>query len=81
MLQDRVVDFILCDINLPLRDGLEFVKQLPGVAKCHRGPCRILPFRLSPWQFCPNLKSLDRLLTGSSRPSGIALNEQVRTRI
>jgi two-component system chemotaxis response regulator CheY len=31
VLQDNVVDLILCDINMPVMDGLEFVKQLPGV--------------------------------------------------
>jgi two-component system chemotaxis response regulator CheY len=25
------VDLILCDINMPVMDGLEFVKQLPGI--------------------------------------------------
>jgi two-component system, chemotaxis family, chemotaxis protein CheY len=31
VLQDKVVDLILCDINMPVMDGLEFVKQLSGV--------------------------------------------------
>ncbi len=30
-LQQNKVDLILCDINMPVMDGLEFVKQLPGV--------------------------------------------------
>jgi len=30
-LQENKVDLILCDINMPVMDGLEFVKQLPGV--------------------------------------------------
>jgi two-component system chemotaxis response regulator CheY len=25
------VDLILCDINMPVMDGLEFIQQLPGV--------------------------------------------------
>jgi two-component system chemotaxis response regulator CheY len=31
VLQQNKVDLILCDINMPVMDGLEFVKQLPGV--------------------------------------------------
>ena len=30
-LQENQVDLILCDINMPVMDGLEFIKQLPGV--------------------------------------------------
>jgi len=30
-LGQRKVDLILCDINMPIMDGLEFVKQLSGV--------------------------------------------------
>ena len=28
---DNAVDLILCDINMPVMDGLEFVKQIAGV--------------------------------------------------
>jgi two-component system, chemotaxis family, chemotaxis protein CheY len=31
VLQDKQVDLILCDINMPIMDGLEFVKQLAGL--------------------------------------------------
>jgi two-component system chemotaxis response regulator CheY len=31
VLQAGTVDLILCDINMPVMDGLEFIKQLAGV--------------------------------------------------
>ncbi len=31
VLKEKRVDLILCDINMPVMDGLEFVKQLSGV--------------------------------------------------
>ncbi len=37
-LLDNQVDIILCDINMPIMDGLEFVKQLPGVANAKGVP-------------------------------------------
>jgi len=32
VLSEHRVDLILCDINIPVMDGLEFIKQLPAVA-------------------------------------------------
>ena len=37
-LQQKKVDLILCDINMPVMDGLEFVKQLPGMANAKGVP-------------------------------------------
>ncbi|HZE24856.1 MAG TPA: response regulator [Blattabacteriaceae bacterium] len=31
VLKDSTVDLILCDINMPVMDGIEFIKQLPGL--------------------------------------------------
>ncbi|MFZ0807993.1 MAG: response regulator [Candidatus Sulfotelmatobacter sp.] len=38
VLAENQVDLILCDINMPVMDGLEFVKQLPGVANAKGAP-------------------------------------------
>jgi len=38
VLAENQVDLILCDINMPVMDGLEFVKQLPGVANAKGVP-------------------------------------------
>jgi two-component system, chemotaxis family, chemotaxis protein CheY len=38
VLQGDKVDIILCDINMPVMDGLEFVKQLPGVENAKGTP-------------------------------------------
>ena len=37
-LQENAVDIILCDINMPVMDGLEFVKKLSGVPKAKGVP-------------------------------------------
>jgi two-component system chemotaxis response regulator CheY len=38
VLEQNQVDLILCDINMPIMDGLEFVKQLAGVSKAKDVP-------------------------------------------
>jgi two-component system, chemotaxis family, chemotaxis protein CheY len=38
VLQVNRVDLILCDVNMPVMDGLEFIKQLPGVANAKDVP-------------------------------------------
>ncbi|MGA8493826.1 MAG: response regulator [Terriglobales bacterium] len=38
VLQENQVDLILCDVNMPVMDGLEFIKQLPGVANAKNVP-------------------------------------------
>ncbi|MFZ1007057.1 MAG: response regulator [Candidatus Sulfotelmatobacter sp.] len=38
VLQGAKVDLILCDINMPVMDGLEFVKQLSGVENAKGTP-------------------------------------------
>jgi two-component system chemotaxis response regulator CheY len=38
VLKESQVDLILCDINMPVMDGLEFIKQLPGVANARNVP-------------------------------------------
>ena len=37
-LRDKAVDLILCDINMPVMDGLEFIKQFPTVANAKGVP-------------------------------------------
>lgn len=38
VLSEKKVDLILCDINMPVMDGLEFVKALPKVANAKGVP-------------------------------------------
>ncbi|HVN18885.1 MAG TPA: response regulator [Dongiaceae bacterium] len=38
VLNERSVSLILCDINMPAMDGLEFVKQLPNVGNAKSVP-------------------------------------------
>jgi two-component system chemotaxis response regulator CheY len=38
ILQESQVDLILCDINMPIMDGLEFVKQLADISNARGVP-------------------------------------------
>jgi two-component system chemotaxis response regulator CheY len=38
VLQENKVDLILCDINMPVMDGLEFIKRLPGIENAKNVP-------------------------------------------
>jgi len=38
ILNDNLVDIILCDINMPVMDGLEFIKQLPTIGNAKGVP-------------------------------------------
>jgi two-component system chemotaxis response regulator CheY len=38
VLQQNSVDVILCDINMPVMDGLEFIKQLPTIESAKSVP-------------------------------------------
>jgi len=38
VLKENQVDLILCDINMPVMDGLEFIQQLPGIANAKDVP-------------------------------------------
>jgi two-component system chemotaxis response regulator CheY len=38
LLRETQVDLILCDINMPVMDGLEFIKQLSGIDKAKGVP-------------------------------------------
>jgi two-component system chemotaxis response regulator CheY len=38
LLRENQVDLILCDINMPVMDGLEFIKQLSGIEKAKGVP-------------------------------------------
>jgi len=38
VLAEKQVDLILCDINMPVMDGLEFVKHLPSVENAKGAP-------------------------------------------
>jgi two-component system, chemotaxis family, chemotaxis protein CheY len=38
LLQNKQVDLVLSDINMPVMDGLEFVKQLQAIDPVHKVP-------------------------------------------
>jgi len=38
LLKESPVDLILCDINMPVMDGIEFIKQLPAIESAKNVP-------------------------------------------
>jgi len=47
VLRDKKVDLILCDINMPVMDGLEFVKQLAGLESAKGVPVVMITIEAS----------------------------------
>jgi len=57
VLNERKVNLVLCDINMPAMDGLEFVKQLPKVENAFTADQvkeHILPVRRGPYEHLQN---------------------------
>ena len=42
MLKDSAVDLILCDINMPVMDGIEFIKRLHAVQNAKNVPVVVI---------------------------------------
>ena len=64
-LQDNVVDLILCDINMPVMDGLEFVRQAATVESAKGVDIVVLGHSLTS-------APLDRAGTQSQTPAAAA---------
>jgi two-component system, chemotaxis family, chemotaxis protein CheY len=67
VLQVNRVDLILCDVNMPVMDGLEFIKQLPAVPNAKDVPVVMRAASIMWCKLCPRVR---RGTSGShSRPN------------
>jgi two-component system, chemotaxis family, chemotaxis protein CheY len=66
VLKDNPVDLILCDINMPVMDGLEFIKRLPGIENAKGVPVVMITTEGSRRMWCKRSLA-GRAATSASR--------------